>query len=80
MHTTHTPPKRPSGRHGQRIAAAIVALAMAAAISGPVAAIPLRLDQPGGGTISVDPSRVERASETSAKLRTMAGHRVLVFG
>ena len=80
MHSTHTPRKRPSGRHRRRLAASLVALAMAAAISGPVAAIPLRLDQPGGSTVSVDPSRAERTSESGAKLRTVAGYRVLVFG
>jgi hypothetical protein len=80
MHTTDTPRKRPSGRHGRRLAASIAALAMAAAISGPVAAIPLRLDQPGGSTVSVDPSRAQRASWISAKLRTVAGYRILVFG
>lgn len=78
MHTTHV-----SNRHlerGRRLTASIVALALAAAISGPVAAVPLRLDQPGGSTVSVDPSRAMTTSELGAKLRTTAGYQVLVFG
>jgi hypothetical protein len=81
MHTTDTPDRQQSGnRAGRRLAAAIVAVALAAAVSGPVAAIPLRLDQPGGSTVSVDPSRSQSSSEFGAKLRTTAGYRALVFG
>ena len=53
---------------------------MAAAISGPVGAVPLKLDQPGGSAVSVDPSRAESSSELAAKLRTIAGYQILVFG
>jgi hypothetical protein len=52
---------------------------MAAAISGPVAAIPLKVDQPGDGAVSVDPSRAQVSSEFGAKLRTTTGYRILVF-
>jgi hypothetical protein len=78
MHTTHAP-HRSNGRPGRRFAASIVAVAMAAAISGPVAAVPLKLDQPGDGAVSVDPSRAQVSSEFAAKLRTTSGYRVLVF-
>ena len=78
MHTTHAP-HRSSGRPGRRFAASIVAVAMAAAISGPVAAIPLKVDQPGDGAVSVDPSRAQVSSEFGAKLRTTTGYRILVF-
>ena len=71
---------RSNGRRGRRLAASIVAIAMAAAISGPVAAVPLKLDQPGGSAVSVDPSRAESTSEFGAKLHTTAGYQVLVFG
>ena len=81
MHTTHTSARhRSSARPGRRLAASIVAVALAAAISGPVAAVPLKLDQPGGSAVSVDPSRTESSSEFGAKLRTTAGYKVLVFG
>ena len=53
MNTTHAS-DRSNGRRGRRLAASIVAIAMAAAISGPVGAVPLRLDQPGGSAVSVD--------------------------
>jgi len=81
MNTTHASVRhRTNGRRGRRLAASIVALAMAAAISGPVAAVPLKLDQPGGSAVSVDPSRAESSSELGAKLRTIAGYQILVFG
>lgn len=81
MHTTLAPRRHRSNRRsGRGLAASIVAVAMVAAISGPVAAVPLRLDPPGGSAISVDPSRAGMPSEFAAKLRTTAGHKVLVFG
>lgn len=79
MNTTHAS-DRSNGRRGRRLAASIVAIAMAAAISGPVGAVPLRLDQPGGSAVSVDPSRAESTNELEAKLHTIAGYRDLVFG
>ncbi len=79
MNTTHAS-RRSSSRRGRRLAASIVAVAMAAGVSGPVGAVPLKLDQPGGSAVSVDPSRTERSSELGAKLRTTAGYKVLVFG
>ena len=48
--------------------------------AAPSAAVPLKLDQPGGSAVSVDPSRAESSSEFGAKLHTTAGYRVLVFG
>jgi len=80
MHTSRTPDRdRSSRRPGRRFAASIVAVAMAAAVSGPVAAIPLKLDRPGDGAVSVDPSPAQVSSESGAKLRTTTGYRVLVF-
>ena len=79
MNTTHAS-DRSNGRRGRRLAASIVAIAMAAAISGPVGAVPLRLDQPGGSAVSVDPSRAESTNVLGAKLHTTAGYRDLVFG
>jgi hypothetical protein len=80
MHTTFAPHRHgSSGRSGNRIAAMIGAVALAAAITGPAAAIPLKLDQPGDGAVSVDPSPAKVSSEFGAKLRTTSGYRVLVF-
>jgi hypothetical protein len=72
-------PHRTSILPGRRIAASIVAVVMAAAISGPVAAVPLKLDRPGGGVVAVDPSRARSSGGFAAKLGTTAGYRVLVF-
>ena len=81
MHTTHASQgHRSSGRLARRFATAIGAIALAAAISGPVAAVPMRLDPPGGSAVSVDPSKAESTSAYAAKLRTTMGYLVLVFG
>ena len=79
MNTTHAS-SRSNGPRGRRLAASIVAIAMAAAISGPVAAVPMRLDPPGGSAVSVDPSKAVSTSAYAAKLRTTMGYLVLVFG
>jgi hypothetical protein len=71
---------RSIGRLGIRLTASVVAIAMAMAISGPAAALPLKRDLPSGIAISVDPSRSDEAASLRAKLRTTAGFRILVYG
>jgi len=70
---------RSSGRHGRRFAASIAALALAAVVSSPAAAVPLRQDGPSGTHLLVDRSRSDGATPYAAKLRTTAGYQVLVY-
>lgn len=72
--------QRRSGRHGHRLAASLVAIALATIISGPVAAVQLRQELPTGTRVLAGPARSDGTTPYAAKLRTTAGYQVLVFG
>jgi len=84
MHTTQaTDRKRTHRRLVERLAAPVAAIALAMAISGQVGAIPLKREFPVGGPVAITPTvpvRVDGSAWLSGKLRTTAGHRILVEG